>query len=104
MVKTVYAFIDVSSISASRFVVEVSPILEEILDDPEAHVIFSDLPGGNIYIARILKGHYYRNAIIYHTGETPRFNLSNLPTKGGFIDSNEVIGALIKDAEKVIRM
>ncbi len=100
----IYAFIDTSSITSLQFSIEIAPMLEDILEDPDARIIFSDLPGGNIYIARYLKGHYYRNATIYHIGEFPRFNLSNLPTKGGFRDNESVIETLIQDADIVIKM
>ncbi len=103
-VSKVYGFIDVTSITAVKFSVNIIPVLERILEDPNAQILFSDLSGGNIYISRYLREYYYRNAVLYHIGEKPRINLANLPMKGGFNTAKEVINALFRDADEIIQM
>jgi hypothetical protein len=99
-----YGFIDESSIDISKFSVKITPILEKIIDRPDVCIIFSDISSGGVYINRFLKGHYYRNAVIYHVGDKPRINLSNLLTKGGFSDAENVKEAIIRDSDVLIRM
>lgn len=92
-------------VTAAKFLSNHTAALEKILEDPHASILFSDLPGdGGVFIARYLRGHYYRNAVLYHLGEFPRVNLADLPTQGGFSSPAELHEALTTAADEVIKM
>jgi len=67
----VYGFLaGEESVTAAKFLSNHTAVLEKILEDPHASILFSDLPGdGGVFIARYLRGHYYRNAVLYHLGD-----------------------------------
>ena len=91
-------------ISSELFIKKYSELLEEIMEDPDAKILLSDIGSGSIFVARFLKKRYYRNAILHHIGDKPRVNIANLPTKGGFTSHKECQRFIRKNSTDVIRI
>ncbi len=105
MTSKIYGFVDenlLSPVTSAEFLKKYTSTLEEILEDPHAQILLTDLPGCGIYIARYLKERYYRNAVLYHVGGKPRVNIASLPTKGGFDNPEECKLQIIKNGDIVI--
>lgn len=77
---------------------EVSEKLAEVLEDSNSQVLLDCSPLG-IYVARYLKNHHYRSGILYHTGDSPRVNICNFPTRGGFGSEEEYRSQMKIDKE-----
>ena len=102
----IYGFIDDldNPCSSSTFQKRISPILEDILEDPYANIILSDLTQGGMFVAKFLKQRYYRNATLYHIGENPRINIAKLKTKGGFTSKEDCIFNMSKECHEKISL
>lgn len=79
--------------------IELANRINNYVDDPNAHFIFSDeYP----IIARHLNGHQYRNCIVYHLHTTPKHKIGKYVNKGGFTSYQEIDAAIKEDANIVI--
>nr|QBK85939.1 MAG: hypothetical protein LCMAC101_05340 [Marseillevirus LCMAC101] len=94
----VYAINGPIDISSRDFIRLYGPKLESILEDPDASILLTDLPGVGIYTARYLLSQHYRNATVYHVGKKPRQNIANLNLRGGFKTPAEAKARMILDS------
>ena len=98
----VYAIDGPEDFSVKDFLHFYSSKLEIILEDPDASILLTDLPGVGIYTARYLLSQHYRNATVYHVGEKPRQNIANLNLCGGFKTRSEAKAKMILDSDELI--
>ncbi len=99
---TTYAIDGSEHLTSAEFIKLYSSKLEEILEDPNAHILLTDFPGCGIFLARYLKGHFYRNAVLYHVGNNPSINIANLLTKGNFVTREECRAQMINDSDECV--
>lgn len=86
-------------LSVKCFLSKYVPILEDLLQDPEASIFITDRPGCAIKVARYLKKHGYRKCWLYHLGKKPRHNLGSFPTRGGFSTLRDCRAQMLKDSD-----
>lgn len=73
-------------------------LLDMALSDPESHFIIDDSRLG-ILTMKYFEKSYFRNALIYHTGDKPKYNTKTpLRTIGNFTSESEVKAAMLNDA------
>ena len=97
----IYAIDGPECISARDFIYLYGPKLERILEEPNAWIFLTDLPGVGIYTARYLLSQHYRNATVYHVGNEPRQNIANLNLAGGFETPDEAKSRMILDSDEL---
>ena len=73
------------------------PLIEKEMENPNTKFIFSDM---HSFIARYMNNRRYRNCVIYHIGNTPKHQVGNYKTKGGFASYDEIYYTLKDDATK----
>lgn len=80
-------------------------LIDEQMSNPHVHFLIDDSVLG-VMIMRFFKQHFFRNAVIYHTGEKPRYNMRPVElafkTRGSFISEAEVKAAMIADSTMTI--
>jgi len=97
----VYAIDGPTDITTRDFIRLYGSKLESILEDPDASILLTDLPGVGIYTAKYLLSQHYRNATVYHVGKKPRQNIANLNLRGGFKTPAEAKAKMILDSDEV---
>lgn len=87
--------------TVERFVRKYNDLLENIISDPMSRIIYSDIYPSGMFITKFLKNNFYRNAIIYHLGKTPKYNPCSLTTKK-FKNKEKLLKSIIKDSTEII--
>lgn len=84
-------------ITARDFRLLFLPLIHEILEDPQHHIITSD--HSNV-LTKYLHKEHYRNITIYHPSDIPNNNIGNWKTLGKFQTYAEIYGQLLIDSDK----
>ena len=102
-----YGFIDgniSSPCTTSNFIKKYGDIVEEIIENPESKIFLTDF-GGGIPLARFLSKKFYRNGVLYHVGDKPRFNICNFSSlRGGFLSQQECQLQIERDCVNIYKM
>ena len=104
---TKYGFIDENIFipcTTSNFIKKYGDVVGELIDNPNTEILITDF-GGGIPIARFLKQYCFRNVVLYHTGNKPKFNICKFTSlKGGFITKENCQDQIEKDCKIVYKM
>jgi hypothetical protein len=100
MSKKIIGVICPDGITFAEFSDRYSSRLDEAMQDPHTHFIFSASSSG--YLTKYISGERFRECTIYHTNQKLKSNTAKFQTKGGFSSNLEILEAIRQDSTEVI--